>query len=212
MEQLRKLSVHTQLGGANSGPYPSLHLNAGPFRDPLTAPEQIPLLFGTWLSETKRLQESFFMHHYGHENFRELQQAGEQAMAAYLKEQAFSMFSEVNEFTGEFSWKPWASASFVNRDLAVQELIDVLHFVANALCALGVDMRELNLKYSEKMRVNEERQKAGYTGLDKCSECHRSFDDVAKARGLRVDEVKVTKFNLEKPQTIICLNCAVGES
>lgn len=40
--------------------------------------------------------------------------------------------------------------------------MDVLHFIANALVAIGVTDDELEEAYREKQRINRERQATGY--------------------------------------------------
>lgn len=59
----------------------------------------------------------------------------------------------------EFAWKYWATdPAFVNRDHLIEELVDVNHFIANMLVAVGVTDEEWQAAYQAKQRVNRERQ------------------------------------------------------
>lgn len=86
---------------------------------------------------------------------------------------------ELSEFLGEVGWKDWATPrGWVNREAAVGELVDVGHFLANILCALGVTDEEWQARYQDKQEVNRQRQRDGYDGVTgKCARCRRSFDD-----------------------------------
>ena len=62
----------------------------------------------------------------------------------------------------EFSWKYWATDDpFVNREEVIEELVDVNHFVANMLVAVGVTDDEWEAAYRGKQQVNRERQASG---------------------------------------------------
>ncbi len=67
------------------------------------------------------------------------------------------------EVPREFHWKYWSHAEpFVHRDRVRDELVDVLHFVANMLIAIGVDDDELEEAYREKQAINRQRQIDSY--------------------------------------------------
>jgi hypothetical protein len=66
----------------------------------------------------------------------------------------------------EFSWKPWSRGlPFVNRRRVIEEVVDVLHFLANVLVALGVTDDELEDEYRAKQEVNRQRQRDGYVAV-----------------------------------------------
>lgn len=123
-----------------------------------------------WLDSTFKLQK-----HVYHVNYDTL--IGNE-MARYVMMNATALLTEVSEFLQEVQWKPWANEpGKMNRDEAVEELVDVGHFLANLLVALGVSDVEWEVRYREKQVKNAERQKTpgGYTG-EKCHKCHRELD------------------------------------
>lgn len=78
---------------------------------------------------------------------------------------------ELAETSREFSWKSWArDLPFFRRDHVLHELVDVVHFVANMLTAMGVTDDEWERAYRDKQLVNRQRQLDGYTVRDKESE------------------------------------------
>lgn len=85
----------------------------------------------------------------------------------YLRWNALALHAEVSEMTQEFGWKPWAKSQYINRDALVGEGVDVLKFLLNMLLAVGVTPAELFEKFTLKTAVNYERQRNGYTGLEK---------------------------------------------
>lgn len=125
-----------------------------------------------WLESTRKLQSTVY-----HVNYEDLQ--GEQ-LADYVIWNHTALVSELTEFMDEIQWKNWAKErGRVNRDEAVGELVDVGHFLANLLVALGVTDVEWEVRYREKQLRNAERQAApgGYSG-EKCPQCRRELDRV----------------------------------
>lgn len=83
-------------------------------------------------------------------------------VAASLKDNTFAAHVELSEASVEYSWKHWAvDESFVNRDRVLAELVDVGHFVANMLIALGVDDVEWETAYRAKQDKNRRRMATG---------------------------------------------------
>lgn len=161
-----------------------------------------PKLFAEWLGETKAIQESFFIKHYGPklEAFGEMT---ERERINYIKEQHLALVDELQEAMSEVSWKPWASAQFVNREAFIGEMVDLLHFAANMLVAVMCTDDELNKSYTEKLRRNVNRQLNGYTGTDKCIFCRRAFDDI-DAHAVNGDQ----GGRYRTDNGISCLSCA----
>ncbi len=117
-----------------------------------------PTLFANWLSETKLLQVQAYKKDPG--------DAGDVlAWLTYIREQSLAAFVELGEFISTLKWKPWAAEPRTptdeEREDAVEEMVDVLHFVANDLVALGVTDSELNRAYIRKMQKNRERMATG---------------------------------------------------
>lgn len=108
-------------------------------------------LFGGWLHAAARLQHDKY-----HQDLADLE--GE----AYAEQVALNVTGvqeELGEYLKETRWKPWKRPG---REPATahrrrEELVDVLHFVAN-LCVLeGLTDQTLSDLYLEKVRFNLER-------------------------------------------------------
>lgn len=147
------------------------------------------LLFGSWLAETKKLQEESFGF-----DFDALADS-KRDHADYIRTNAIAAVAEIVEALEETRWKPWAKngvlAVVPDKRAFAKEMVDCLHFISNALVSAGVTDEEFNELYLEKMQVNRERQAraGGYqsvTGVDKCPVCRRSFDDVGQAPGTEI--------------------------
>lgn len=83
-------------------------------------------------------------------------------VAASLKDNTFAAHVELSEASVEYSWKHWAvDESFVNHDRVLGELVDVGHFVANMLLALGVTDEEWEAAYRAKQDKNRRRMATG---------------------------------------------------
>lgn len=133
-------------------------------------------LFADWLAETKQLQVDA----YGGapDAF-----TGDQR-AQYFSEMGFAAVVELAEMSQEIGWKSWGTDRTINRDNYLKEGVDVLHFVANLLVLGGITDEQLNAAYEAKMAVNRERMLSGkYDGRieNKCIDCKRSFDDIARS-------------------------------
>lgn len=146
------------------------------------------ILFGAWLSETRKLQEESFGFDF------DALASDKLAHADYLRTNSIAAVAEIVEALEETRWKPWAASGpdepiIADKRAFAKEMVDALHFISNALVSGGVTDEELNEIYLEKMQVNRERQarKGGYQakrGIDKCRDCGRSFDDVGESLDL----------------------------
>jgi NTP pyrophosphatase (non-canonical NTP hydrolase) len=118
--------------------------------------------FGQWLAETKFVQRTIFNNvfpAFNPDDATSLERR-RQMMEANL----LGLLAEAGEVAQEFGWKSWKKSSVgtVNRDRALAELVDVMHFVANLLVILNVSGQELGEAYAEKLDENIRRQKEGY--------------------------------------------------
>lgn len=136
-------------------------------------------LFNAWLGDTKKLQTEAYKIDYSkfdgdsHENLNNI--------IEYLRWNMLAIDDELAEIRKEISWKPWQHDDpYVNREAVVKECVDVLHFVANIICAVGGTDEQLDAYYVNKMEVNRQRQLKGYVvkaeGV-KCQSCSRALDD-----------------------------------
>jgi phosphoribosyl-ATP pyrophosphohydrolase len=96
---------------------------------------------------------------------------------AYIRNMVLAAEDELHEALQEVGWKPWASSKHINRDGFVSELVDTWQFLMNLAQVVGVTPDEFASKLEAKHRINWQRLK-GYDGVsDKCTNCHRAFDD-----------------------------------
>ena len=112
-----------------------------------------------WLKSTHALQREVYGFDWialGHDT---------DSITESLRDNCFAAAVELlGEVPREFSWKYWAhDKPFVNRDRLIGELVDVGHFIANMLVAVGCTDEEWEAAYQEKQRVNRQRQLDGYS-------------------------------------------------
>lgn len=93
--------------------------------------------------------------------------------AAYMKEQTYLATEELHEMMREVPYvKTWKDYSHLSekdilnqRENAVEEFIDVIHFVGNLALALGLNGSDIEKAYARKHSINYQRQtdpKLGY--------------------------------------------------
>lgn len=116
-----------------------------------------PLNFFDWLEDTRELQADSF-------GVDPSELEGDE-FAEYVRNNVLAAQVELGEFIQELPWKPWKSfngrpVADAPRDRAVEELADVLHFIANLFVALRVSGRELTRVYQAKQQVNRDRMAA----------------------------------------------------
>ena len=121
-------------------------------------------MFAGWLSATRRLQEDHFGVDYA------AMRSTPDDLADYLLWNNLAARDELSEVLQEMSWKPWSKVrGTFNRGNVRDELVDVLHFIANIAVACDISDKELSLAYEVKMEENRRRQRDGYT--------QRGFDE-----------------------------------
>lgn len=126
----------------------------------------------------------------------------EEERALFIKDMVLASTDELHELLAEVGWKPWATSRHVNRDAAVGELIDLLHFVLNIGLALNVTGEELYLKYMAKRQKNIKRQEEGYDGVTtKCPGCGRALDDDA-VKCFKLDQLPELTWCERKDTTV----------
>lgn len=138
-----------------------------------------------WLASTKELQETV----YGYR----LPMTGVE-LANYVTWNHSAGVVEFGELLDEFGWKPWANPrGWVNREAALTEAVDIAHFLANILCAIGVTDDEWTAAYQAKQQVNRDRQRDGYDGVtDKCPSCKRAFTQTSTSLDGATVQLKTT--------------------
>jgi len=136
-------------------------------------------LFNNWLGQTRRLQKDAYNVDYSVLNSDRPENLNQ--LIEYIRWNMLAIDDELAEVRKAISWKPWQHDDpYADRKEIVKECVDVLHFVANILCAAGATDEELDAEYLAKMQKNADRQKKGYRVLDagvKCTRCFRALDD-----------------------------------
>lgn len=136
------------------------------------------LSFGEWLMSNSELQWAA----YGFDPKNsikdgELTQEGKN----FVTEMMFAAMIEIGEMANEFGWKSWATSRHVNREQAIVEAVDAMHFLANMLRVIGCTGEELTQAYRKKQIKNAQRQLDGYDGVtDKCAYCGRDLSELPK--------------------------------
>jgi hypothetical protein len=134
-----------------------------------------------WLSRTKQIQRET----YG----RDLENMSEEEKRQYITVMFRAAISELVEASDETDWKPWAvrahdALAIPNPQIFCAEIVDAQMFLANMLVAAGITDDEYTVIYKAKWVKNIARQERGNyvsrKGIDKCTNCGRSFDDVGQ--------------------------------
>lgn len=109
-----------------------------------------------WLASTVRLQEEA----YGHV----ADPSDAAKTSASIKENVLALAVELlGELPREFHWKYWShDEPWYRRERIIQECVDVGHFLANVLVAVGCTDAEWEAAYRAKQEVNRERQRRLY--------------------------------------------------
>jgi len=138
-------------------------------------------LFQDWLKETASLQQECYGADYS--VFHSNEPDDINTTIEYIRWNMLAIDDELAEMRQAISWKPWQhDEPYIDRDELVKEAVDVLHFVANIICAAGATDAELDKIYQEKMNKNRARQRDGYKVRElgvKCRSCSRALDEVA---------------------------------
>lgn len=102
-------------------------------------------------------------------------------LGEWVRTNVTALVAEVGEALKEIGWKPWSTGQgYLSREAYLGELVDVGHFLANLLVAVGITDDEWEAAYQRKQQVNRDRQAAGYdTRVEKCPACGRAYDDSA---------------------------------
>ena len=113
------------------------------------------------------------------------QQLTGDAMADFMRWNAFALEDEIHEAMAEVGWKPWATNRSIAEDSFLGEMVDAFHFFMNMLlCALPdspeVIAEKFKTAYYKKNQINAQRQEEGYTGTNKCPGCHRDLRTTAE--------------------------------
>lgn len=121
-------------------------------------------LFGDWIARTRELQEEAFL--------RPPPEVWTvQDVVESLRANLRAAFVELGEMAQELplkEWKTLPTADELDRALyggkALEEFVDVLHFMANIAYSAGWTDDDINAAYESKMLVNRQRQAGDESG------------------------------------------------
>lgn len=135
-----------------------------------------PWTFSDWLNKTLELQRESF-------DTDPPSLKGDER-ADYIMWNIAAAQVELAEALQETQWKPWGKhRGGVDRNKFAEEIVDVMHFLANVLCCVGVTGEELTARYDDKRSTNAERQSTGYDGVTGvCKDCGIDFKTVTLTR------------------------------
>ena len=150
--------------------------------------------FGDWLQTTSLLQQQFGV------DWDRMRQ-NDTDLADYITWNLSALFEEVGEMSHELRWHPWKQArgkiTTEQRDKALEEAADALHFLANILAALDCSDQEFSDVYAAKQNTNRARLESGRSlatpdGLGRTAPEDLDPADVEKVAAAlaRTDEIK----------------------
>jgi hypothetical protein len=133
--------------------------------------------FHDWLTSTRQLQEVAFGDYYD--------DMGDEERADNMMMNLYAACDEIHEMGDEMGWKPWAPPrGWINREAAIREAVDALHFIGNLLTHAQCTGEELTAAYRAKQLKNLQRQIDSYDGkAEKCGYCKRDLSELPTRAG-----------------------------
>ncbi|HMP88574.1 MAG TPA: dUTPase [Kiritimatiellia bacterium] len=77
-----------------------------------------------------------------------------------------AMSQELAELTDSVPWKWWAKYQKFDKQNARVEVVDLFHFLISLAQVLGMSADDVHRLYTQKNKVNHQRQESGYTVKD----------------------------------------------
>jgi dimeric dUTPase (all-alpha-NTP-PPase superfamily) len=77
-----------------------------------------------------------------------------------------AMSQELAELTDSVPWKWWAKYQTFDEQNARVEVVDLFHFLISLAQVLGLSAQDVHELYTQKNKVNHERQDSGYAVKD----------------------------------------------
>jgi dimeric dUTPase (all-alpha-NTP-PPase superfamily) len=127
---------------------------------------------------TDKLAEMFAMQEalnkrIGVEDFSAL---SEEEQTRWILNYCRAMSQELAELTDSVPWKWWAKYQTFDKQNARVEVIDLFHFLISLAQVLGMSADDVHRLYTQKNKVNHQRQETGYTVKDEADNA-----DIGKA-------------------------------
>lgn len=83
-----------------------------------------------------------------------------------------AMSQELAELTDSVPWKWWAKYQKFDKQNARVEVVDLFHFLISLAQILGMSADDVHAYYTQKNKVNHQRQESGYTVKDESDNKH----------------------------------------
>ncbi len=83
-----------------------------------------------------------------------------------------AMSQEIAELTDSVPWKWWAKYQTFDKQNARVEVVDLFHFLISLAQVLGMSAGDVHRIYTEKNKVNHQRQDSGYEVKDESDNKH----------------------------------------
>jgi dimeric dUTPase (all-alpha-NTP-PPase superfamily) len=90
----------------------------------------------------------------------------EQEQTQWILNYCRAMTQELAELTDSVPWKWWAKYQKFDKQNARVEVVDLFHFLISLAEVLGMTAEDVFALYTQKNKVNHQRQESGYTVKD----------------------------------------------
>ncbi|HMO03066.1 MAG TPA: dUTPase [Kiritimatiellia bacterium] len=90
----------------------------------------------------------------------------EKEQAQWILNYCRAMSQELAELTDSVPWKWWAKYQTFDKQNARVEVIDLFHFLISLAQILGMSADDVHRLYTQKNKVNHQRQESGYSVKD----------------------------------------------
>ena len=88
----------------------------------------------------------------------------EKAQMEHLRQNLLALNQEISELTDSFPWKPWRNiySQIWDNKNALEEIVDIFFFLGAIMSIAGIDLRDLEGVFVEKLKENHDRIERGY--------------------------------------------------
>jgi dimeric dUTPase (all-alpha-NTP-PPase superfamily) len=90
----------------------------------------------------------------------------EQDQTQWILNYCRAMSQELAELTDSVPWKWWAKYQTFDKQNARVEVVDLFHFLISIAQVLGMTAEDVHRLYTQKNKVNHQRQETGYAVKD----------------------------------------------
>lgn len=128
----------------------------------------------------------------------------ENEQAKWSLQYSRAMQQELSEFIDCFPWKWWSKDAEIDSQNAKVEIVDMIHFLISMAQVMGMSGADLYQCYLEKMKVNHNRQEAGYS---KETKDHDDSRHIGEGQEILQDQVPPIPFEVHVPQRLELKGC-----